>query len=83
MRLLDHLTRVNPGFNIKSKLGETLGGLHAYYVALTRLAFSEGVVLEGGIEAEVVDMAHDVLDEGLSVEEGDALAEVFGSGVEA
>jgi len=82
MRLLDHLTRVNPGFNIKSKLGETLGGLHAYYVALTRLAFSEGVVLEEGIEAEVVDMAHDVLDEGLSVEEGDALAEVFGSGVE-
>ena len=80
MRLLDRLTRANPGFNIKSKLGETLGGLHAYYVALTRLAFSEGCVLEEGIESEVVDMAHDILDDGLSPEEGDALAEVFPSG---
>ncbi|KAJ4287760.1 hypothetical protein N0V90_012464 [Kalmusia sp. IMI 367209] len=83
MKLLNHLTTSNPGFNIKSKLNETLGGLHAYYVALTRLAFSEGLVLEAGIEQEVVDMAHDILDDGLSPEEGDALAEVFPSGTTA
>ncbi|KAF1976634.1 hypothetical protein BU23DRAFT_578523 [Bimuria novae-zelandiae CBS 107.79] len=80
MKLLNHLTASNPGFNIKSKLNETLGGLHAYYVSLTRLAFSEGLVLEAGIEQEVMDMAHDILDDGLSPEEGDALAEVFPSG---
>ncbi|KAJ4353579.1 uncharacterized protein N0V89_005309 [Didymosphaeria variabile] len=80
MKLLNHLTTSNPGFNIKSKLNETLGGLHAYYVSLTRLAFSEGLVLEAGIEQEVMDMAHDILDDGLSPEEGDALAEVFPSG---
>lgn len=80
MRLLNCLTTSNPGFNIKSKLNETLGGLHAYYVSLTRLAFSEGLVLESGIEQEVMDMAHDILDDGLSPEEGDALAEVFPSG---
>jgi hypothetical protein len=80
MKLLNHLTTCNPGFNIKSKLNETLGGLHAYYVSLTRLAFSEGLVLEAGIEQEVMDMAHDILDDGLSPEEGDALAEVFPSG---
>lgn len=79
MKLLSHLTTCNPGFNIKSKLNETLGGLHAYYVSLTRLAFSEGLVLEAGIEQEVMDMAHDILDDGLSPEEGDALAEVFPS----
>ncbi|KAF2451021.1 hypothetical protein P171DRAFT_349615 [Karstenula rhodostoma CBS 690.94] len=80
MKLLNHLTTCNPSFNIKSKLNETLGGLHAYYVSLTRLAFSEGLVLEAGIKQEVMDMAHDILDDGLSPEEGDALAEVFPSG---
>jgi len=80
MKLLSHLATSTPGFSIKSKLNETLGGLHAYYVALTRLAFSDGLVLEAGIEQEVVDMAHDILDDGLSPEEGDALAEVFPSG---
>lgn len=83
MKLLNHLTTCNPGFNIKSKLNDTLGGLHAYYVSLTRLAFSEGLVLEAGIEQEVMDMAHDILDDGLSPEEGDALAEVFPSGSSA
>jgi hypothetical protein len=80
MKLIYHIATSNPGFDIKSKLVNTLGGQHAYLVALTRLAFSEGLVLEAGIEDAVVDMAHSILDEGLSIEEGDAFGMVFSSG---
>lgn len=80
MRLIYHITTSNAEFDIKSKLVNTLGGQHAYLVALTRLAFSEGLMLEYGIEDDVVNMAHDILDEGLSLEEGDAFGKVFSSG---
>ena len=80
MKLIYHVATTNAGFDIKSKLVNTLGGQHAYLVALTRLAFSEGLVLEAGIDDEVVNMAHDILDEGLSMEEGDAFGKVFSSG---
>ena len=80
MKLIYHIVTSNPGFDIKSKLVNTLGGQHAYLVSLTRLAFSEGLVLEMGIEEEVVDMAHHILDEGLSLEEGEAFGGVFSTG---
>lgn len=80
MRLIYHIATSNADFDMKSKLVNTLGGQHAYLVALTRLAFSEGLMLEYGIEDEVVNMAHDILDEGLSLEEGDAFSKVFSSG---
>ncbi|RYO13815.1 hypothetical protein AA0111_g12148 [Alternaria arborescens] len=80
MKLIYHVAMTNANFDVKSKLVNTLGGQHAYLVALTRLAFSEGLVLEAGIEDEVVNMAHDILDEGLSMEEGDAFGKVFSSG---
>jgi hypothetical protein len=80
MKLIYHIASCNPGFDIKSKLVNTLGGHHAYLVALTRLAFSEGLVLEAGIEDAVVNMAHDILDENLSMEEGAAYGMVFSSG---
>lgn len=80
MKLIYHIATSDPDFDIKSKLVNTLGGQNAYLVALTRLAFSEGLVLEAGIEDEVVNMAHDILDEGLSLEEGDAFGKVFSSG---
>lgn len=80
MKLIYHVATTNADFDMKSKLVNTLGGQHAYLVALTRLAFSEGLVLEAGIEDEVVNMAHDILDEGLSMEEGDAFGKVFSSG---
>lgn len=79
MKLIYHITTDNPGLDIKSKLVNTLGGQHAYLVALTRLTFSEGLMLEAGIEDAVVDMAHSILDEGLSIEEGDAFGMVFSS----
>jgi hypothetical protein len=80
MKLIYHIATSNPGLDIKSKLVNTLGGQHAYLVALTRLTFSEGLMLEAGIEDAVVDMAHSILDEGLSIEEGDAFGMVFSSG---
>ncbi|KAH9870859.1 hypothetical protein J1614_006431 [Plenodomus biglobosus] len=80
MKLIYQIVTSNADFDIKSKLVNTLGGQHAYLVALTRLAFSEGLVLEHGIEDEVVNMAHDILDEGLSMEEGDAFGKVYSSG---
>ncbi|KAF1838889.1 hypothetical protein BDW02DRAFT_487865 [Decorospora gaudefroyi] len=79
MKLIYYVATTNPDFDIKSKLVNTLGGQHAYLVALTRLAFSEGLALEAGIEDEVVNMAHDILDQGLSMEEGDAFGKVFSS----
>ena len=80
MKLIYHIVTSNPGFDIKTKLVNTLGGQHAYLVSLTRLAFSEGLVLEAGIEEAVIDMAHHILDEGLSLEEGEAFGLVFSTG---
>lgn len=80
MKLIYHIATSNPGFNIQSKLDKTLGGKHAYTVALSRLTFSEGLVLEAGIEDAVVDMAHNILDETLSMDEGEAFGMVFSSG---
>lgn len=46
-------------------------------MAFTRLAFSDALVLEEGIEEEVVDAAHQLLDEYLTPEEGVALLKAF------
>ncbi|KAF2837321.1 hypothetical protein M501DRAFT_937898 [Patellaria atrata CBS 101060] len=63
--------------NIREKLSAVPGASHKFLVALTRLAFSEQVCLEEGIEEESGEMAHGLLDECLSPEEGEALLEVF------
>lgn len=80
MKLIHHIVISNPGFAVKNKLDGTLGGHHAYKVCLTRLAFSEGLVLEAGIEPAVMDMASDILDENLGPEEGEEYMQVFSSG---
>jgi hypothetical protein len=79
MRLLHHLY-MSTNVQIKSKLNNMLGGQHAFHVSMTRLAFSEGLVLEEGIDPEVMDMAHDILNDGMGPEEGDELMQVFPSG---
>ncbi|KAF2732212.1 hypothetical protein EJ04DRAFT_514063 [Polyplosphaeria fusca] len=80
MRLISHLKLSHPDIDLKSKLGVIQGGHHKYLVALTRLAFSDALVLESGIDDDVVNAAHDILDEGLSLEEGEGLVGVFSSG---
>ncbi|KAF2760599.1 hypothetical protein EJ05DRAFT_498557 [Pseudovirgaria hyperparasitica] len=81
VRLLHHIIKGYPQIvDMKSKLDAVQGGTHKHLVALTRLAFSDTLVLEAGIEEEVTDMAHQLLDEFLSPEEGEALCQVFSSG---
>ena len=78
MRLLYHLlTNFRDEIDMKAKLSTIPGGNHKHLVAFTRLAFSDTLVLEEGIEEEVVDAAHQLLDEYLTPEEGVALLEVF------
>ena len=80
MRLLYHLLTATPDLDVKAKLAAVPGASHKFLVVLARLAFSEMLVLEHGIEMEAVDAAHAVLDRGLSPEEGEALLRVFGGG---
>ena len=78
MRLLYHLrTNFPDDIEMKAKLSAARGGHHKHLVAFTRLAFSDALVLEAGIEEEAVDAAHDLLDEYLTPEEGEALVQVF------
>lgn len=65
---------------INEKLAAVQGGQHKFMVGLTRLAFSEGVVLESGIGEEVIKGAEDLLDGWLTGPEGEALLEVFEPG---
>lgn len=80
MRLLYHLlTNFPDDIDMKAKLSTVQGGNHKHLVAFTRLAFSDALVLEEGIEEEVVDAAHQLLEEYLTPEEGEALLKVFQS----
>lgn len=79
MLLLSHLKATNPTLDIKAKLSVIPGGEHKYLVALTRLAFSERLVLEKGVAKETVDAAYAVLDAGLTPEEGEGLLAVMAS----
>ena len=82
-RLLHHIllpSDFNPvQVNIREKLAVIHGGDHKFYVALSRLAFSEQMVLEAGIEDATVDAAHSILDSILSPGEGEAFLKVFES----
>ncbi|KAJ9619235.1 hypothetical protein H2203_008564 [Taxawa tesnikishii (nom. ined.)] len=59
--------------NLREKLAVIHGGHHKFLVSLTRLAFSEQMVFEAGIEEEVLDAANEILDAVLSPEEGEAV----------
>ncbi|CAI6334145.1 unnamed protein product [Periconia digitata] len=73
---LVHYVSSNGATPIKNKLK---GVEHAYHVVLTRITFSDRLVLEEGIESQVIDMAHEILDENVGPEEGEQLLEVFPS----
>lgn len=78
IRLLYHLLHDHGDFIvIREKLDVIPGGPQKFLVALTRLAFSEELVLEAGIDEEAVDAAHEILDLVLSREEGDAIVEAI------
>ncbi|KAI9663165.1 MAG: hypothetical protein M1821_008213 [Bathelium mastoideum] len=83
-RLLHHLLlpspfNPNPPSPIRDKIAVIHGGGHKFATALSRLAFSEQLVLEAGVEEATVDAAHAILDAVLSPEEGEAFGRVFDS----
>ena len=78
-RLVFHLTSVFPDINMQEKMRVIPGGAHKHLIALTRLAFSENIFYERGIEDDVVDCAHQMLENSVTPEEGEALLEAFSS----
>lgn len=74
VRLIYHLLMNHDGdINLREKLVVIPGGHHKFLVSLTRLAFSDRVVYEAGIDSETADAAHEILDNILSPEEGEAV----------
>lgn len=65
--------------NMPAKLAASHGGSHRYLITLARLAFAEAdLVLEAGIGARTVDLAHDLLELAVTPDEGEGIGEVFG-----
>ncbi|KAL2808031.1 hypothetical protein BJX63DRAFT_52989 [Aspergillus granulosus] len=78
MRLIYSVIRRHPQeVDLQPKLYRVAGGKQKFLVVLTRLAFSEGLVLEAGIEDETVEMAHEILDGAVNPQEAEALLEAF------
>ena len=79
-RLLYHLTSNYAHLvNMQARLSVIPGGEKKFLIALTRLAFSEGGFFEQGIEDDVVDCAHQMLEARVSPEEAEQLVEAFSS----
>jgi hypothetical protein len=74
VRVLHHILRTfDESIDLTSKLEVERGGYHAFLISMSRVAFSEQLVFEAGIEYEVIEAAHDILDNVLSPEEGEAI----------
>ncbi|GLA83234.1 hypothetical protein AtubIFM56815_007426 [Aspergillus tubingensis] len=63
--------------DLQPKLSRVPGGKQKFLVVMTRLAFSEGLVLEAGIDDDTVEMAHEILDDAVTPQEAEALEEAF------
>lgn len=74
VRILHHLLHTFENLiNLTEKLGAERGGYHFFLISMSRVAFSEQLVFEAGIQTEVIEAAHDILDSVLSPEEGEAI----------
>jgi hypothetical protein len=73
-RIIYHLLRTyNSHIDFLQKVRVVKGGYHKFLVSMTRIAFSDRLVFEEGIDEEVVEAAHQILDSVLSPEEGEAV----------
>ena len=63
--------------HLQEKLGTPPTSVYKHLIVLSRLAFSEGAVLEENIDEEVVEMAHEMLELMVSPEEGEAIQKAF------
>lgn len=71
-RILYHILHDHE-IKLSEKLAMVAGGDHKFLIALSRIAFSERLLLEAGLEDEVVEAAHEILDKTLNPEEGEAI----------
>ncbi|PYH42638.1 putative DNA repair protein Rad26 [Aspergillus saccharolyticus JOP 1030-1] len=71
------IQRHRDAVDLQAKLCRVAGGKQKFLVVLTRLAFSEGLLLEAGITDETVEMAHEILDDAVNPQEAEALLEAF------
>ncbi|UKZ83160.1 hypothetical protein TrVFT333_010965 [Trichoderma virens FT-333] len=66
--------------DITRKLSLSHGGSQRYLIALGRLTFAEeDLVMEAGIEGEVVEAAHELLEMAVTPDEGEIVSEAFGA----
>ncbi|KAK0622070.1 hypothetical protein B0T17DRAFT_509356 [Bombardia bombarda] len=64
---------------IAPKLAASHGAAQRYLLTLARLSFAEDdLVLEAGIDADTVELAHDLLELAVTPDEGEGVGEVFG-----
>ena len=71
--------RTGNAANISTKLATNHGGPQRYQLTLARLNFAEeDLVLEAGVDAETIELAHDLLELFVTPEDGEAVGEVFG-----
>jgi hypothetical protein len=64
--------------NTSTKLAASYGGSQRYFLALARLNFAEeDLVLEAGIDAETVELAHELLELAVTPDEGEEIGEMF------
>jgi hypothetical protein len=74
VRLIYHLLRAHSEvINLQQRLAVVKGGWHKFLVSMTRIAFSDRLVFEEGLDEESVEAAHQILDGVLSPEEGEAV----------
>jgi hypothetical protein len=65
--------------NTATKLAASHGGSQRHLLSLARLTFAEeDLVLEAGIDAETVELAHELLELAVTPDEGEKVAEMFG-----
>ena len=63
--------------HLQEKLRAPPTSVYKHLIVLSRLAFSEGAVLEENIDEDVVEMAHEMLELMVSPEEGEAIQKAF------
>jgi hypothetical protein len=64
--------------NTSAKLAASHGGSQRYFLTLARLNFAEeDLVIEAGIDAETVELAHELLELAVTPDEGEEISEMF------
>ncbi|KAF1811855.1 hypothetical protein P152DRAFT_398814, partial [Eremomyces bilateralis CBS 781.70] len=63
--------------DMRQKLSVVNGGTHVHLVALTRLTFSERLVLDEGIDPDVIESARSLLSTYVTYDEGTAIEAIY------